>query len=570
MLGSLRIAQKLWVLVAVTLSVSVAIGSISLYKMNQIGGEIEIVAEELVPLTERVTSITLSQLEQSIWLERALRAGGISKQDNDVFESARKQFTELSHKSDDMFVSTEKTVREMIANESHVEVSERLSEFLQRLEETDKEHARFEALATSILSTKNDAQASELEKIENELNAHLGSLIKDIEKFTIQSVQKAEADEQTAIIIIAAALSIGIGAGLLLSWLIGGAISKPMAESIDAINALAGGDVTVELKATSNDEVGDLARAVEVFRQNTIQARELAAKQDAAEKQQRVRQEKIAKLTQEFDSSIAGVLEGVSAAATEMEATSNSLAAMATQASQQATTVAASAEQASANVQTVAAATEELTSSIKEISSQVRLSTNATNESVGEAERAEKMVEKMVVTSQRIGEVVGMITDIAEQTNLLALNATIEAARAGEAGKGFAVVASEVKNLANQTARATDEIRGHVTEVQASTDITVQAISGITKSISGVNEIATAISAAVEEQGAATQEIARNVEEAAVGTQEVTNNITGVSEVATQTGGSANDVLATAQELSKQSLLLQNTVNDFLEAVRAA
>ena len=570
MLGKLRIAQKIWVLVAITLSVSFVIASISIYKMDQIGGKIEIVAEELVPLTEMVTEITISQLEQSIWLERAMRAGGIGINNPEMLENASKHFTELSHESDTMFVSTEEAVKKMVAHEGSGEVADKLTDFLHRLEETDKEHAKFESIALGLLESKNTDHVAELEEIEQELNLHLTELIKDIEHFTLQSVQMAEADEKSAIIMISITAVGGLGAGLILAWLIGGAISRPLARSIEGVNALANGDTTVQLKATTKDECGDLARAVEIFRQNTIRAAELAEQQEAADKAQQERQKKIEKLTTEFDTSVADVLEAVAAAATEMEATSSSLASMATEASQQATTVSSSAEQASVNVQTVASAAEELTISIREISRQVMQSGESTKECVEEAEKAEILVEKMVATSQRIGEVVNLITDIAEQTNLLALNATIEAARAGEAGKGFAVVASEVKNLANQTAKATEEISGQVTEVQNSTNSTVQAISLITKSISGVNEIASAISAAVEEQGAATQEIARNVEEAAAGTQEVTNNIGGVSEVASQTGDSANDVLSTAQELSKQSSLLRNTVNDFLLAVRAA
>jgi len=570
MLGNFRIAQKIWVLVAMTLTVSVIISSISLYKMNKIGGEIEVVAEELVPLTESVTKITISQLEQSILLERALRLGGITKQDKEAFGNVKEAFKELSHKSDKMYVDTEEATKVMIAHEGQSETATILTDFLHRLETADKEHLEFEKIAEHILATGEENQLADLNAIEAKLTEHLESLLTDIEHLTTKSVQKVEADEKAAILLIALVAFLGIAIGLVLAMMINRAISKPMAGAIDAINALAAGDTTIELTATSRDEVGDLARAVEIFRQNTIQARELAAKAEADEKVQRQRQEKIAHLTEQFDHSVGGVLEAVSAAATEMEATANSLAAMATQASQQATIVASAAEETSANVQTVATATDQLTSSVAEISRQVQQSSTATFETVKEAENAEAMVAQMVATSQRIGEVVGMITDIAEQTNLLALNATIEAARAGDAGKGFAVVASEVKNLANQTARATDEIGVQVTEVQSSTGKAAEAISQITKSIGGVNEIASAISAAVEEQGAATQEIARNVEEASVGTQEVSSNITGVSEAADQTGESAEDVLSTARELATQSSALKTTVNDFLVAVRAA
>jgi methyl-accepting chemotaxis protein len=179
-------------------------------------------------------------------------------------------------------------------------------------------------------------------------------------------------------------------------------------------------------------------------------------------------------------------------------------------------------------------------------------------------------VQALAAGAQKIGEVVSLISDIASQTNLLALNATIEAARAGEAGKGFAVVASEVKSLATQTAKATDEIGGQISQIQTATQEAVAAIQGITKVIGEISEIAASIASAVEEQGAATQEIARNVQQAAQGTQDVTSNITGVRQAATDTGAAATQVLGAAGELSRNAGQLSVEVNEFLGGVKAA
>ena len=270
-----------------------------------------------------------------------------------------------------------------------------------------------------------------------------------------------------------------------------------------------------------------------------------------------------------FEASVQGMVDVVASAATELQSTAGAMNETAVNASAQSAAVASAAEGASHNVETVAAASEELAASIAEIGSQVRQSTHISSDAVTKANNANDLVNGLALAAQKIGQVVNLITDIASQTNLLALNATIEAARAGDAGKGFAVVANEVKNLATQTARATDEIKSQIAQVQNATDTAVEAIHEITETISKVSEITGAIAAAVEEQGAATQEIARNVQQASTGTTSVTQNISQVTQAVTETGHSATEVLSAATELANQGEGLRTEVGRFLTDIRS-
>ena len=369
-----------------------------------------------------------------------------------------------------------------------------------------------------------------------------------------------------------ALLAIGLVIAGTVALLITRSIVGPVNGMTTAMGNLAEGNLETEVPALDkNDEIGKMAQAVQVFKENAIRVKHL--EEESKEQEKRAAEEKtrmMNKMADDFQASVGGVVDAVSSASTELQSSAQSMTATSEETSSQATAVAAASEEASTNVQTVASAAEELSSSIGEISRQVAQSTKIAGTAVTEAERADEMVQGLATSAQKIGEVVEMITDIADQTNLLALNATIEAARAGDSGKGFAVVASEVKNLANQTAKATEEIGDQISGIQTATQNSVQAIQGISKTINEISEIAAAIAAAVEEQGAATAEIARNVEQAAAGTGEVSANIAGVNQAAGEAGQSASQVLTAANELSQQSEMLKAEVDKFMAQVRVA
>ncbi|MFN4281516.1 MAG: methyl-accepting chemotaxis protein [Alphaproteobacteria bacterium] len=386
-----------------------------------------------------------------------------------------------------------------------------------------------------------------------------------------KAAERADAVFQLAFGLIVGSLLLSVIFFVGLTIMIVRGISHGIASVVTPMQALSKGELAVDIPSRGEKtEIGTIADAVQVFKDALIEKKRLD-EAAALENQAKIdRAQKLEELTRHFESTVGSLVQALTAASTELEATAQSMSGTATQTNQQALVVASSAEETSTNVQTVASATEELSSSIQEIGRQVEGSSRFAAQAVEEAKLTDETVQALAESAQKIGEVVKLISDIAAQTNLLALNATIEAARAGEAGKGFAVVASEVKNLANQTARATEDIGAQVAQIQATTRDAVAAIQTITNTIEEMSRTTAAIAAAVEEQGAATQEISHNVQQASQGTQEVTTNIVQVRDAASTTGASASQVLSAAGELARHSSDLRREVSDYIDGVKAA
>ncbi|WP_040759754.1 methyl-accepting chemotaxis protein [Woodsholea maritima] len=345
---------------------------------------------------------------------------------------------------------------------------------------------------------------------------------------------------------------------------------KRLQRMSSVMRAMADGDNSREIKDNGKDELGEMAQALTVFRNNALERARLEAETQEERIAREHRAKRVEDLIVEFENVSRRALDAVGSAANQMEEAADALNQSSSTATARTQDVNSASEVSSQNVETVAAAAEEMTSTIGEIAQQVGRSSDIARNAADRVEQANADVTLLSEAAGRIDGIVRLINDIAEQTNLLALNATIEAARAGEAGKGFAVVASEVKALASQTGKATGSISEQISGIQEATGKAVNAIHSIGQVIAEMNEISTTIAAAMEEQRAAAGEITRSAQEAAGGSRRVVNAIREVDRAASETGQCAMQVNEASGSLNTEADGLRAAVSRFLEGVRAA
>ncbi len=383
--------------------------------------------------------------------------------------------------------------------------------------------------------------------------------------------EAAASQRTTSITTMGTAIAVALGLAVLVAFGLSRLIARPIKSLTAAMRRLATGDTEVPIEASERgDEIGGMLQAVRVFRDNAVERRRLAEATEAEQRARMSRQERIESLIANFRTEIEDLVRAVGGNASQMEETARALAAIAEEANGRAGTAAGASEMASAGVQTVAAAAEELAASIGEISRQAETATVVVRQASDNARETDGIIAGLSRAADRIGDVVALIKAIAEQTNLLALNATIEAARAGEAGRGFAVVASEVKQLASQTSKATEEIASQIASIQSATGDAVEAIRTITGTMEEVDRSTTAIAEAVVEQGRATEEISSNAQRTANGTREVAGETQALTRVVAETNQSAVQALAVADDVNAQANRLRMAVDRFLTEVMAA
>lgn len=380
-----------------------------------------------------------------------------------------------------------------------------------------------------------------------------------------QQSRLASSMEQTALLLILVVAGIVVA----LSLAIGHSIASPIREVTQLMADLADGrDVTVTGQSR-RDEIGAMARTLDVFQTAMVNAAELRDRQAQSEQaaQSERRRQRIA-LAEAFDRAIGEIITAQSNAARNLTEMAESLQTAAQSAGRHTDTVAHAARETSHNAQAVASATEELSSSASEILRQIEESSRSAGDAETESQSARETVSELADAVDEIGQVVSLIQGVAEQTNLLALNATIEAARAGEAGRGFAVVAGEVKTLAEQTGKATETIRLRIDAIRSRTGVAVSSINRVSDTIAKLARASAEIGRAMSQQGQATRDIANHTSEAANGSGVVSRSVGELTDTVARTAQTASDVHGASSEVAAQAQRLEREVGQFVAQVR--
>jgi methyl-accepting chemotaxis protein len=524
-LGNLKIGKKLGLGFGSVLLLTVTLGVVSLAQISKVNGSTVEIATNWLPSVQ-----ALGKLAADTSAFRRYELAFLLSDD----ESGRQ--TNLTAMNDQLSTveADEKQYEPMISSDEERKL----------YNDFRTEWNGYQTVHTQTMELSRENKADMARKLATAqglvtLRASLKKIDEDIElnaKGAATATQQAAAGYALARYWTIGLLMGALGFGLLVAITLAKSITRGTGRMLEMIEEVAANNLTVaDMEITSRDELGQAGVALNKMKNNLRTTIE----------------------------SIASSAHNVASASEELSATSQQISANSQETSAQAGVVSNATVQVSQNLQTVATGAEEMGASIKEIAKNATEAAKVATSAVKVAEDTNATVAKLGESSAEIGQVIKVITSIAEQTNLLALNATIEAARAGEAGKGFAVVANEVKELAKQTAKATEDISRKIEAIQTDTQASVQAIGTISSVIKQINDISNTIATAVEEQNATTNEMVRNVSDAAHGSGEITSNIGGVAQAAESTSRGAADTQKAAQQLVETSAELQKLVERF-------
>ena len=385
------------------------------------------------------------------------------------------------------------------------------------------------------------------------------------------AVGEAEDDKgRTGIVMLFALFFVMCAGGAVLVLLsnryIGGDLSRSLGRISDVATRLAAGEKDMHIPGTGRpDEIGDLARSFEVFAQSAQEFEQLSEERAALRAE---RGKEMQRVADRFETTVGKVVGGVASASSQLQRTAGAMSETAHRTSQEAGEAARHIAEASTGATAAAAASDEFAMSIGEISRQASHSAELARQANDTVKGADETISALSTSANEVGAIVELIQSIAKRTNLLALNASIEAARGGEAGRGFAVVASEVKELAAQTSRATDDVAAQIRAMQDSTGASVSALRAVARHISEIETTATSIASAVDQQSVAGRDLARSIDVAARASDDVSRHVSQVRETSLETGAAASQVLSSANDLEEQAAELRQQVATFLGQVR--